>query len=29
VLSELELSGYSIERVYDDTRLVGVRVLER
>ncbi len=28
VVSELELSGYAIERVYDHGRLVGVRLLE-
>jgi hypothetical protein len=27
VVSELELNGYSIERVYDHGRLVGVRLL--
>jgi hypothetical protein len=28
VLSELELNGYAIERVYQDRRLIGVRLLE-
>ena len=28
VVSELELSGYVIERVYDHGRLVGVRLLQ-
>src|SRR5207253_574897 len=28
VISELELNGYPIERVYDHMRLVGVRLLE-
>jgi hypothetical protein len=28
VASELELSGYVIDRVYRDRRLVGVRLLE-
>jgi hypothetical protein len=28
VLSELELNGYVIERVYDGGRLLGVRLLE-
>ena len=28
VLSELELNGYSIERVHDHGRLIGVRLLE-
>ena len=28
VVSELELNGHTIERVYDDGRLVGVRLLE-
>ncbi len=28
VLSELELNGYTIDRVYDHGRLVGVRLLE-
>jgi hypothetical protein len=28
VVSELELSGYLIERVYDHGRLVGVRLLQ-
>jgi hypothetical protein len=28
VLSELELNGYAIERVYQDSRLIGVRLLE-
>jgi hypothetical protein len=28
VLSELELKGYAIERVYKDRRLIGVRLLE-
>ncbi|HEY3944959.1 MAG TPA: hypothetical protein VGL78_07025 [Solirubrobacteraceae bacterium] len=28
VISELELSGYPIERVYDHARLVGVRLLD-
>ncbi len=28
VVSELELNGYAIERVYDHRRLVGVRLLE-
>jgi hypothetical protein len=28
VLSELELNGYEIERVYQDSRLIGVRLLE-
>ncbi|PZR70122.1 MAG: hypothetical protein DLM63_00190 [Solirubrobacterales bacterium] len=28
VVSELELSGYAIERVYDHGRMVGVRLLE-
>lgn len=28
VVSELELNGYAIERVYDDGRLVGVRLVE-
>jgi hypothetical protein len=28
VISELELNGYRIERVYDHGRLVGVRLLE-
>ena len=28
VLSELELSGYTIERVHDHGRLIGVRLLE-
>jgi len=27
VVSELELSGYVIERVYDQRRLIGVRLL--
>jgi hypothetical protein len=27
VISELELTGYSIERVYDHGRMVGVRLL--
>jgi hypothetical protein len=27
VVSELELNGYAIERVYDHARLVGVRLL--
>lgn len=27
VVSELELNGYAIERVYDHRRLVGVRLL--
>jgi hypothetical protein len=29
VVSELELNGYAIERVYDDRRLVGVRLVHR
>jgi hypothetical protein len=29
VVSELELNGYAIERVYDHWRLVGVRLLQR
>ena len=28
VIGELELNGYSIERVYEGGRLVGVRLLE-
>ena len=28
VVSELELNGYAIERVYDHGRLVGVRLVE-
>lgn len=28
VVSELELNGYVIERVYDDGRLIGVRLLQ-
>jgi hypothetical protein len=28
VVSELELTGYAIERVYDHGRLVGVRLLQ-
>ena len=28
VVSELELNGYTIERVYDHRRLVGMRLLE-
>jgi hypothetical protein len=28
VISELELNGYRIERVYDHGRLLGVRLLE-
>jgi hypothetical protein len=28
VISELELNGYVIERVYDHARLVGVRLLD-
>ena len=28
VVSELELNGYAIERVYHDGRIVGVRLLE-
>ena len=28
VLSELELNGYTIERVHDHGRLIGVRLLE-
>ena len=28
VLSELELNGYTIERVHDHGRLVGVRLIE-
>ena len=28
VVSELELNGYAIERVYDHGRLVGVRLLQ-
>jgi hypothetical protein len=28
VVSELELNGYAIERVYDDGRMVGVRLLK-
>ena len=28
VLSELELNGYAIERVYEHARLIGVRLLE-
>jgi len=28
VVSELELVGYAIERVYDHGRLIGVRLLE-
>ena len=28
VVSELELNGYAIERVYDHRRLVGVRLLQ-
>ena len=28
VLSELELNGYAIERVYEHNRLIGVRLLE-
>jgi hypothetical protein len=28
VLSELELNGYAIERVYRDSRLIGVRLIE-
>ena len=27
-ISELELHGYAIERVYDNDRLIGVRLLE-
>jgi hypothetical protein len=29
VISELELNGYLIERVHEDGRLVGVRLVER
>jgi hypothetical protein len=29
VISELELNGYVIERVHEDGRLVGVRLVER
>ena len=29
VISELELNGYAIERVREDGRLVGVRLVER
>jgi hypothetical protein len=29
VVSELELNGYVIERVYDQGRLIGVRLLQR
>lgn len=29
VISELELNGYAIERVHEDGRLVGVRLVER
>lgn len=28
VLSELELNGYAIQRVYADRRLIGVRLIE-
>ena len=28
VISELELSGYAIERMYEDGRLVGLRLIE-
>ncbi len=28
VVSELEMSGYAIERVYDHGRLIGLRLLE-
>jgi len=28
VLGELELNGYAIERVYEDSRLIGVRLRE-
>jgi hypothetical protein len=28
VLSELELNGYVIDRVYRDSRLIGVRLIE-
>jgi hypothetical protein len=28
VLSELELNGYAIERVYKNSRLIGVRLIE-
>jgi hypothetical protein len=28
VISELELSGYAIERVYEQRRLVGFRLIE-
>jgi hypothetical protein len=28
VISELELNGYVIERVYDHSRLIGVRLLQ-
>ena len=28
VISELELNGYAIERVHEDGRLVGVRLVE-
>jgi hypothetical protein len=29
VISELELNGYTIERVHDGARLVGVRLVEQ
>jgi len=29
VISELELNGYTIERVHEDGRLLGVRLVER
>ena len=28
VISELELNGYAIERMYEDGRLVGLRLIE-
>jgi hypothetical protein len=28
VVSELELNGYAIERVYDDGRMIGVRLIK-
>jgi hypothetical protein len=28
VVSELELNGYAIERVYESSQLIGVRLLE-
>jgi hypothetical protein len=28
ILSELELNGYAIERVDEDSRLIGVRLVE-